>query len=90
MGLKASLKPLALSIQKPKYSKPSFIKFNSMKYVASRHQKAFLADVKPVYRAVTKDAAEAALDELDAKWGKLYPIVIESWRRKWANLSVYF
>ena len=63
---------------------------NSMKYVASKHQKAFMADLKPVYRAATKDAAEAALDELDAKWGKLYPIVIESWRRKWANLSVYF
>ena len=49
-----------------------------------------MADLKPVYKAATKDAAEAALDELDAKWGKLYPIVIESWRRKWGNLSVYF
>ena len=63
---------------------------NSMKYVASKHHKAFMADLKPVYRAATKDAAEAALDELYAKWGKLYPIVIESWRRKWTNLSVYF
>ena len=63
---------------------------NSMKYVASKHQKAFMADLKPVYRAATKDAAEVALDELDAKWGNLYPIVIESWRRKWVNLSVYF
>ena len=51
---------------------------SSMKYVASKHQKAFMADLKPVYRAVTKDAAEAALDELDAKWGKLYPIIIGS------------
>ena len=49
-----------------------------------------MADLKPIYRAATKDAAEAALDELDAKWGKLYPIVIKSWRRKWANLTVYF
>ena len=63
---------------------------NSMKYVASKHQKEFMADLKPVYKAATKDAAEAALAELDAKWGKLYPIVIESWRRKWGNLSVYF
>jgi len=55
---------------------------NSMKYVASKHQKEFMADLKPVYKAATKDAAEAALAELDAKWGKLYPIVIESWRRK--------
>ena len=55
---------------------------NSMKYVASKHQKEFMTDLKPVYKAATKDAAEAALDELAAKWGKLYPIVIASWRRK--------
>ena len=63
---------------------------NSMKYVASKNQKAFMADLKPVYRAVSKDAAEAALDELETKWGKQYPIVLKSWRRKWDNLSVYF
>lgn len=63
---------------------------NSIKYVASKHQKAFMADLKPVYRATNKSAAETALEELEAKWGSLYPIVIESWRRKWDNLSVYF
>jgi transposase-like protein len=63
---------------------------NSMKYVASKHQKAFMADLKPVYRAATKAAAEEALDQLEAKWGSQYPIVIQSWRRKWENLSVYF
>ncbi len=63
---------------------------NSMKYVAWKNQKAFMADLKPVYKAVSKQAAEDALDELEAKWGKLYPIVIQSWRRKWENLSVYF
>jgi len=63
---------------------------NSMKYVASKHQKAFMADLKPVYRAANKGAAEAALDELEARWGQQYPIVIKSWRSKWENLSVYF
>ena len=63
---------------------------NSMKYVASKNQKAFMADLKPVYRAVTKEAAEIALDELEAKWGHAYPLVINSWRRKWPNLSHYF
>ena len=63
---------------------------NSMKYVASKHQKAFMADLKPVYRATSKSAAETALDELENKWGSQYPIVIDSWRRKWENLSVYF
>ncbi|MBC5792246.1 IS256 family transposase [Providencia sp. JUb39] len=63
---------------------------NSIKYVASKHNKAFMADLKPVYRAVSKEAAETALDELDTKWGQQYPVVIQSWRRKWDNLSAYF
>ncbi len=36
---------------------------NSIKYVASKHHKAFMADLKPVYRAVSKEAAETALDD---------------------------
>ncbi|MDL0445799.1 IS256 family transposase [Vibrio alginolyticus] len=63
---------------------------NSMKYAAFKHQKAFMADLKPVYRAVSKEAAEVKLDRLEAKWGQQYQIVIRSWRNKWANLSVYF
>jgi transposase-like protein len=63
---------------------------NSMKYVASKNQKAFMADLKPVYKAVSKEAAEKALDELENRWGAQYPIVIKSWRSKWENLSVYF
>ncbi|WP_050336998.1 IS256 family transposase, partial [Yersinia enterocolitica] len=63
---------------------------NSIKYVASKHHKAFMADLKPVYRAVSKVAAETALDELEEKWGQQYPVVLQSWRRKWENLSHYF
>lgn len=63
---------------------------NSMKYVAAKNQRAFMADLKPVYKAATKNAAETALNELEAKWGKQYPVVIRSWRNKWDNLSVYF
>ena len=63
---------------------------NSLKYVASKNQKAFMADLKPVYRASSLEAAEAALDELEAKWGDIYPIVIKSWRSKWVQLSAYF
>lgn len=63
---------------------------NSIKYVASKHHKAFMADLKPVYRAVSKEAAETALDELEEKWVQQYPVVIQSWRRKWDNLSHYF
>ncbi len=33
-----------------------------------------MADLKLVYKAPTKSAAEDALLELEAKWGKKYPI----------------
>lgn len=63
---------------------------NSMKYVASKNQKAFMDDLKCVYKAATLNAAENALDELEAKWGDKYPMVIKSWRSKWLTLSAYF
>jgi len=63
---------------------------NSLKYVASKDQKAFMADLKPVYQAISKDEAEQQLVELEGKWGKKYPIVIESWNRNWDKLSTFF
>ncbi|CAB0151210.1 hypothetical protein PSI9734_01623 [Pseudidiomarina piscicola] len=63
---------------------------NSMKYIGSKNQKAFMADLKCVYKAVTLLAAESALDDLEAKWGDKYPIVIKSWRSRWFTLSTYF
>ena len=61
-----------------------------MRYVGSKNHKEFMSDLKPVYQAVSKDEAEYALLKLEEKWGKLYPIVIQSWQNKWENLSVYF
>lgn len=63
---------------------------NSLRYVGSKHHKAFLVDLKRVYKALNKEAAESALDDLEETWGSKYPIVIQSWRNKWDNLSVYF
>ncbi|MFN7654165.1 MAG: IS256 family transposase [Cyclobacteriaceae bacterium] len=63
---------------------------NSLKYIASKDQKPFMADLKEVYRAATKDLAEQQLDALDKKWGKKYPLVINSWRNNWPKLSTYF
>ena len=63
---------------------------NSLRYVGSKHHKAFMVDLKRVYQALNKAAAETALDELEQIWGDKYPIVIQSWRNKWDNLSVYF
>ena len=63
---------------------------NSLRYVASKNQKEFMKDLKLVYKAISKEAAEVELDRLEEKWGTKYPIVINSWRNKWDNLSNYF
>lgn len=63
---------------------------NSIKYVASKNQKEFMQDLRPIYQALTQSAAEQALDALEQKWGHQYPIVIKSWRNRWSNLSAYF
>jgi transposase-like protein len=63
---------------------------NSLKYVASKDQKEFMRDLKLVYQATNKDIAEEELLKLDDKWGKKYPIVLQSWQNKWENLSYYF
>ena len=63
---------------------------NSLKYISSKDQKEFMSDLKTVYQAPNKDLAELNLDKLEDKWGKKYPVVLESWRRNWDNLSAYF
>jgi VIT1/CCC1 family predicted Fe2+/Mn2+ transporter len=63
---------------------------NSIKYVASKDQKVFMADLKPVYRADNESQALTELDSLKEKWGKKYPMVIGSWEKNWPKLSTYF
>jgi transposase-like protein len=63
---------------------------NSLKYVVSKDQKAFMQDLKLVYRASSRELAEHHLLELDEKWGKKYPAVLKSWQSNGERLSAYF
>ena len=63
---------------------------NSLRYIATKDQKEFMKDLRPVYNAPTEQNAVNLLDKLGEKWGKKYPIVIRSWRENWDNLSTYF
>lgn len=63
---------------------------NSLKYVASKDQKDFMKDLKPVYQADTLEQAGLRMDDLEAKWGNKYHVVIDSWRRNWEKLTTYF
>lgn len=43
---------------------------NSTRYISYKDKKAFMADLKPVYKAITEEQALLALDTLEEKWGK--------------------
>lgn len=63
---------------------------NSLRYVASKNHKEFIADLKEVYRASSKENAENHLLNLEEKWGQKYPVVLKSWQNNWTILSAYF
>jgi putative transposase len=42
-------------------------------------------DIKPIYTAPNPEAASAALEELEVKWGKKYSAVIRLWRNAWTE-----
>ena len=63
---------------------------NSIKYIPSKNVKAFMKDLKEVYKAVNETMASQALQSLNDKWGDKYPIVLQSWQNNWENLSIYF
>ena len=63
---------------------------NSLKYIPWKDQREFMRDLKKVYKASSIEQAEHALDELDKKWGKKYPVVLKSWKNNWTRLSHYF
>lgn len=63
---------------------------NSLRYVGSNNQKAFAKDLKLVYQASSEELAKEQLKNLDLKWGKQYPAVINSWNNNWENLATFF
>jgi putative transposase len=62
---------------------------SSMRYVAYRDRKAVARDLKPIYRAVNADAAEQALADFDERWGARYPMIAESWRTHWPQITPF-
>ena len=63
---------------------------NSCKFVVWKDRKEFCADLKEVYGATNREAAELALVAFGAKWGTKYRHAIQSWENNWDNLTSYF
>lgn len=63
---------------------------NSCKYVVWKDKKEFSNDMKAIYTAPNKQAAEMALNELERKWNHKYSYAIKSWRTNWDELTAFF
>ena len=62
----------------------------SLKYVGWKDRKAFVGDLKTIYRAPTREAAESALLNLGERWGKQYAVAVRSWETNWDDLATMF
>lgn len=62
----------------------------SLKYVTWKDKKAFMADLKTVYQASTREEAEANLLKLENAWGQKYAAAIRSWQNNWEELATFF
>lgn len=63
---------------------------NSLKYVVWADRRAFAADLRQVYQASTREAAETALLTLSETWGDKYAMAIRSWENNWNDLATFF
>lgn len=62
----------------------------SLKYVVWKDRKAFVADLKTVYQAATREEAEANLQKLEQTWKNKYAAAVRSWQNNWDDLATFF
>ncbi len=62
----------------------------SLSYVSWKDRKAFVADLKTIYQAPTREAAETRLLELAERWSTTYPMAVRSWENHWEDLATMF
>ena len=63
---------------------------NACRYVVWKDKKEFTVDMKKIYTAPTKQAAEAALNDFAVKWQDKYGYAVKSWQSNWEELTVFF
>ncbi|WP_419465840.1 IS256 family transposase [Brevibacillus brevis] len=63
---------------------------NSIKYVSYKDLKRVTAELKPIYKAPTEQAALEELDQFEQTWGSKYPLMVRSWRTNWDEIATFF
>lgn len=62
---------------------------NACRFVVWKDRKQFTADMKGIYTAPNRDAAQLSLDQLEATWGNKYGYAIKSWKDNWEELTAF-
>jgi len=62
---------------------------HSLKYVPRREYDKVAKDLKPIYTALDADAAQAALEAFDEKWGKRFPVITQAWLNSWEHVTPF-
>src|SRR5947209_13965720 len=60
---------------------------HSLRYVPRREREQVARHLKPIYTAVDADAAQAALEAFDEKWGKQLPVITQAWLHARADVT---
>ncbi|MGE8591690.1 MAG: IS256 family transposase [Alcaligenes sp.] len=64
---------------------------NSLDYASWKDRKALAAAIRPIYTAVSAEAAAAELEAFaDGPWGQKFPTVSASWRNAWDRVIPFF
>jgi len=62
---------------------------NTFRYASRKYWDQISHDLRPVYTAANREAAEAELDLFLDKWGRAYPAIIGLWRNAWEEFTPF-
>jgi len=64
---------------------------NSLSLAGYKERKALATALKPIYQAVSAEAAEEALEAFaEGEWGQRFPTITAAWRRAWEQVIPFF
>ncbi|WP_169735959.1 IS256 family transposase [Intrasporangium chromatireducens] len=61
----------------------------TLRYASRKYWDQLARDLKAIYTAPTAQAAWAAFEELEEKWGKPYPAIPKLWRAAWEEFTPF-
>jgi transposase-like protein len=61
----------------------------TLRYASRKYWDQLARDLRAIYTAPTVEAAWAAFEELEEKWGKSYPAIPKLWRAAWEEFTPF-